>query len=61
MRLTFTYTPQDLLLLKQGDSQYLAIPKRVVPPEELDILRLALNEHLNYRGAFPVLPAKPAG
>jgi hypothetical protein len=48
----------NLFLLKQSDGTHLIVPKRAVPPGELERLRLMIEEHLGVSGAFPVLPPK---
>ena len=52
-------TPK-LFVLLPNDLSVVMIPKRAVPPGEIDALRFTLNERLTLRGAFPVLPPKPA-
>ena len=50
---------RNLFLLFPSNLVFVMIPKRAVPPGELDAFRFTLNERLTLRGAFPVLPPKP--
>jgi len=48
----------NLLLLRQADNTFVVIPKRAVPPGQLDTLRADLTARMPAPGAFPVLPPK---
>lgn len=50
---------RNLFLLFPSKLTFFIIPKRAVPPGELDTFRLMLNQRVNRTGAFPVLLPKP--
>jgi hypothetical protein len=51
---------RNLFLFFPSNLVFIMIPKRAIPPGELDAFRMMLNERLTLRGAFPVLPPKPS-
>jgi len=51
---------RHLLVLQPNDVSMLIIPKRAIPPAELEALRAVLHERVGRTGAFPVLPPKSA-
>ena len=47
---------KNLLLLRQTDNTFLIIPKRAIPPGQIDSLRFEFNSRIPAPGAFPVPP-----
>ncbi len=50
---------RNLFLLFPSDLIFIIIPKRVVPPDQLQELRRLLDDRIRRASAFPVLPPKP--
>lgn len=49
---------RNLFLLFPSKLTFFIIPKRAVPPTDLDMLREMLSERISRNSAFPVLPPK---